>query len=390
MGGRRRRKSGPCWRGETKDKGFAGWPTPTWAPARRGKGAGVGVAWRRTKALRGGQRQHGPPPARKTQALLAWRDEGVRLCGEPDANMGARRRRKSGPCWRGERQRLSGEADANMGSRAPRKKRRCWRGMAKDKGFPGRPTPTWAATGAENPGPVGVARRRTKASRRGQRQHGRPRAEEKASVLAWRGERQRLSGEANANMGSRAPRKRRRCWRGEAKDKGFARRPTPTWAAARQGKSAGVGVAWRKTKAFRGGPRQHGRPRAEEKASVLAWRGERQRLSGKANANMGGRRRRKSGPCWRGETKDKGFAGWPTPTWAPARRGKGAGVGVAWRRTKALRGGQRQHGPPPARKTQALLAWRDEGVRLCGEPDANMGARRRRKSGPCWRGSKSG
>ena len=191
-------------------------------------------------------------------------------------------------------------------------------------------------------------------------------------------------------MGSRAPRKKRRCWRGVAKDKGFPGRPTPTWAATGAENPGPVGVARRRTKASRRGQRQHGRPRAEEKASVLAWRGERQRLSGKANANMGGRRRRKSGPCWRGETKDKGFAGWPTPTWAPARRGKGAGVGVAWRRTKALRGGQRQHGPPPARKTQALLAWRDEGVRLCGEPDANMGARRRRQSGPCWRGSNSG
>lgn len=35
----------------------------------------------------------------------------------------------------------------------------CWRGVAKDKGFPGRPTPTWAPAGAESPGPVGVAKK---------------------------------------------------------------------------------------------------------------------------------------------------------------------------------------------------------------------------------------
>lgn len=32
-------------------------------------------------------------------------------------------------------------------------------GVVKDKGFPGRPTPTWAPAGAESPGPVGVAKK---------------------------------------------------------------------------------------------------------------------------------------------------------------------------------------------------------------------------------------
>ena len=170
------------------------------------------------------------------------------------------------------------------------------------------------------------------------------------------------------------------CWRGVTKVKGFAGRLTPTWAAARRGKGAGVGVAWRRTKALRGGPRQHGLPRAVEKAPVLAWRGEGQRLCGEAHANMGCRAPWKRRRCWRGETKDKGFAGRPTPTWAAARRGKGAGVGVARRRTKALRGGPRQHGLPPARKVRALLAWRGEGQRLCREAHANMGCRAPRKS----------
>ena len=180
MGCRRRGKSGLCWRGVAKDKGFAGRSTPTWAAAGAENPGPVGVTWRRTKALRGGPRQHGLPPARKVRALLAWRGEGQRLCREVDANMGCRRRGKSGPCWRD---------------------------VAKDKGFAGRPTPTWAAAGAESPGPVGVAWRRTKALRGGPRQHGLPHAVEKAPVLAWRGEGQRLYGEAHANMGCRTPRK---------------------------------------------------------------------------------------------------------------------------------------------------------------------------------------
>ena len=126
---------------------------------------------------------------------------------------------------------------------------------------------------------------------------------------------------------------------------------------------------------MRGGPRQHGLPHAVEKAPVLAWRGEGQRLYGEAHANMGCRRRGKSGPCWRGVTKDKGFAGRPTPTWAAARRGKGSGVGVTWRRTKALRGGPRQHGLPRAVEKAPVLAWRDEGQRLCREAHTNMGNR---------------
>ena len=144
------------------------------------------------------------------------------------------------------------------------------------------------------------------------------------------------------------------CWRGVTKVKGFAGRSTPTWAAAGAESPGPVGVAWRRSKALQGGPRQHGRPRAEEKAPVLAWRDEGQRLCREAHANMGCRPRGKSGPCWRGLTKDKGFAGRPTPTWAAARRGKGAGVGVARRRTKALQGGPRQHGLPRAEKIAGL------------------------------------
>ena len=33
-----------------------------------------------------------------------------------------------------------------------------------------------------------------------------------------------------------------------------------------------------------------------------------------------------------------------------------------------------------------LLAWLDEGLKLCGQDDANMGAGVAGKGGPCWRG----
>ena len=65
---------------------------------------------------------------------------------------------------------------------------------------------------------------------------------------------------------------------------------------------------------------------------------------------MGDRRRGKSGLCWRGVAKDKGFAGRSTPTWAPH-----------------------------AVEKAPVLAWRNEGQRLYGEAHANMGCRRRGK-----------
>ena len=141
-----------------------------------------------------------------------------------------------------------------------------------------------------------------------------------------------------------------------------------------------MGGAKGRTKGLGGGTSKEGVRPAGKVRARLAWRGEGQRLGGEAHANMGCRTPRKRPRCWRGVAKDKGFTGRPTPTWAAARRGKGSGVGVTWRRTKALRGGPRQHGLPPARKVRALLAWRDEGQRLCREAHANMGNRAPRKS----------
>ena len=129
-------KGGPCWRGPTEDKGFAGRATPTWAPAVQERAGLVGVSRRKTKALPGGRRQHGRRQRGKGRSLLAWPDEGLRLYRQGDANMGAGSARKGGACWRG---------------------------PTEDKGFAGRATPTWAGARRDSGRPVGVARRKTKA-----------------------------------------------------------------------------------------------------------------------------------------------------------------------------------------------------------------------------------
>ncbi len=144
------------------------------------------------------------------------------------------------------------------------------------------------------------------------------------------------------------------CWRGMAKDKGFAGRPTPTGASARRGKRTGVGVTRRRTKALPGGQRQHGPPRAEENTGPVgvAWR--------RTKALRGGQRQH-----------------------GPPRAEENTGpVGVAWRRTKALRRGRRQQGHLPARKIRALLAWRDERQRLCGEAMPTWAANGAESPGP--------
>ena len=107
---------------------------------------------------------------------------------------------------------------------------------------------------------------------------------------------------------------------------------------------------------------------------LLASPDEDLRLCRQGDANMGAGSARKGGACWRGSTEDKGFSGRATPTWAPAARERAGLVGVARRRIMALPGGRRQHGRRQHRKGRGLLAWLDEGLRLCGQGDANMGA----------------
>ena len=107
--------------------------------------------------------------------LLASPDEGLRLCGQGDANMDA----------------------GSVG-----KGRSCWRCPTEDKGFAGRVTPTWVPVARERAGLVGVARRKTKALPAGRRQHGRRQREKRRSLLAWPDGRQRLCREGDANMGA--------------------------------------------------------------------------------------------------------------------------------------------------------------------------------------------
>ena len=164
------------------------------------------------------------------------------------------------------------------------------------------------------------------------------------------------------------------CWSGPTEDKGFAGRVTPTWAPAARERAGLVGVDRQRIKALPAGRRQHGCRQRGKGRALLAWLDEALRLCRQGDANVGSGSAGKGRPCWRGSTEDKGFAGRVTPTWAPAARERAGLVGVARRRIKALRAGRRQHGLRQRGKGQALLAWLDEGLRLCGQGAANMGA----------------
>ena len=162
-----------------------------------------------------------------------------------------------------------------------------------------------APAGREKPGRVGVARRRAKALREGRRQHWRRQVGKSRGVLAWLDEGQRLCGEVGANKDAGRLEKPRACWRGSAKDKGFARRSTPTWAPAGRGKPGRVGAARRRIKALRGGRRQHGRRQTWKIRTMLAWPDEVIRPCGEQGANMGTGKPEKAGACWREPMKSK-------------------------------------------------------------------------------------
>ena len=114
--------------------------------------------------MRGGQRQQRRRQVGKSRGVLAWLDEGQRLCGEVGANKDADRLEKP---------------------------RACWRDSTKGKGFARRSTPTKTPAGREKPGRVGVARRRTKALRRGRRQQRRRQIGKSRGVLARTDEEQK-------------------------------------------------------------------------------------------------------------------------------------------------------------------------------------------------------
>ena len=130
MGTGKPEKAGACWREPTKGKGFAGRATPTKTPADWKKSGRVGAVRRRIRALRRGRRQQRCRQIGKSRGVLAWLDEGQRLCGES--------------------------------------------------------TPTWAQVNRKKPRRVGAARRRVKALRRDQRQQGHRQAWEIRTMLANR------------------------------------------------------------------------------------------------------------------------------------------------------------------------------------------------------------
>ena len=213
------------------------------------------------------------------------------------------------------------------------------------------------------------------ALRAGGREPGRPCAGDKPPLLAWPDEGARACGKQGANMEGRAPGKRRLCWRGPTKAQGLAGSKAPTGKAARRGKGASVGVVRRRSKGLRGARRQHERPRAGETAPMLAWSDEEARACGEQGANRKGRAPGERRLCWRGSTKAQGLVGSKAPTGKPARRDNGAYVGVTRRWSKGLRGARRQPGSTRAGETASLLAWPDEGARLCREQGANREGR---------------
>ena len=148
----------------------------------------------------------GREPNQSAAPVLAWPDEGARA-------------------WE-----VQG---ANREGRAPEKRRRGWRGPTKEQGLAGCKAPTWKAARWKKGASVGVARRRSKGLRGARRQQGRSRAGKKAPGLAWPDEGTRACGMQGANMEGRAPRKRRRGWRGPTKEQGLAGKAAPTWKAAR-------------------------------------------------------------------------------------------------------------------------------------------------------------
>ena len=176
-------------------------------------------------------------------------------------------------------------------------------------------------------------------------------------------------------MEGRAPLFKAHCWRGPTEKQGLGRCKAPTWKDARRKKGAGVGVARRRNKGLRDARRQHGRTRAEKKAPGLAWPDEGTKACREGGANMEGRALRKRRQGWRGPTEEQGLGRCKAPTWKPARWKKGAGVGVAQRWNKGLRGARRQHGRPRAAFQGALLARSNGEARAWEVQGANMEAR---------------
>ena len=123
-----------------------------------------------------------------------------------------------------------------------------------------------APSARENPDPVGVGRRRNKASRGARRQQRRRQPGKNRPVLALADGEIRLRGEQGANKGAVSPGKTWACWRDRMKKQGFAGSKAPTRAPSAGEKAARVGVGGRRNKASRGARRQHIWPRGVSNA----------------------------------------------------------------------------------------------------------------------------
>ena len=151
----------------------------------------------------------------------------------------------------------------------------------------------------------------------GRRQQRRRQVGEILRVLACSDGTSRVCGHAHANICAGYLLTGLNCWRAPTEDKGFVGRKAPTKAPAGRENPARVGVLRQNFKVLRACPRQHLRRISANGSQLLACPDGGQRLWGEEGANKGAGRSGKSCACWRAPTELQGFAGMPTPTFAP-------------------------------------------------------------------------
>ena len=153
--------------------------------------------------------------------------------------------------------------------------------------------------------------------RGGRRQQRRRQVGKILSMLACSGRTSRVCGYAHANICAGYLLTGLNCWRAPTEDKGCVGRKAPTKAPAGRENPARVGVLRQNFKVLRACPRQHLRRISANGSQLLACPDGGQRLCGEEGANKGAGRSGKSCACWRAPTELQGFAGMPTPTFAP-------------------------------------------------------------------------
>ena len=153
--------------------------------------------------------------------------------------------------------------------------------------------------------------------RGGRRQQRRRQVGKILSMLACSGRTSRVCGYAHANICAGYLLTGLNCWRAPTEDKGFVGRKAPTKAPAGRENPARVGVLRQNFKVLRACPRQHLRRISANGSQLLACPDGGQRLCGEEGANKGAGRSGKFLACWRAPAELQGFAGMPTPTFAP-------------------------------------------------------------------------